>query len=174
MIQSHFRIVSAEKLNENAIRLIGGDWMLITAGVPDDFNMMTASWGCLGVLWNKPVAVCFIRPQRFTLQYVKVRDYFTLSFFEEKYREVLNYCGSHSGREVDKAKALKLATVVTDKGNVAFLQARLVLECRKLYSDSLKAEHFTDRLVEQRTYPSGDHHQFFIGEIENCFEKLKP
>ena len=67
---------------ENAIKLIGSDWMLITA--KDEpagrVNAMTASWGCLGVLWNKPVCVCYIRPQRHTFGLVEREERFSFAF----------------------------------------------------------------------------------------------
>ena len=71
--------------------------MLITAGEMNSFNTMTASWGSLGELWNKKVCFCFVRPVRYTYQFTENNDTFTLSFFEEKYRKVLNLCGTKSG-----------------------------------------------------------------------------
>ena len=58
--------IDIKRLNDNVFDLIGKEWILITAGSCDHFNMMTASWGCLGWLWNKPVAVIFVRPERYT------------------------------------------------------------------------------------------------------------
>ena len=143
--------------------------MLVTAGCKDDYNTMTASWGTTGILWNKPVAVCFIRPQRHTLQFAIKYEYFTLSFFNEQYHDILNYCGTHSGRLVDKARETGLIPIETGNGNVTFKQARLVLECRKLYSDFLNQKGFIVPEVAQRNYPNKDFHRFFIGEIENCY-----
>ena len=133
---------------------------------------MTASWGTTGILWNKPIAICFIRPHRHTFQFADRYDYYTLSFFEEKYRDILNYCGAHSGKNVDKIGQTGLKMLETSHGNVTFEQARLVLECRKLYSDLLKPECFIDPLIEKKNYPSKDYHRFFIGEIVECFKKL--
>lgn len=46
--------IEVSELNDNVFTTIGKEWMLVTAGTKDKFNMMTASWGCLGWLWNKP------------------------------------------------------------------------------------------------------------------------
>ena len=82
---------------------IGRDWCLITAGNKGSYNTMTASWGGVGILWNKEVATCYIRPQRYTKEFVDREEYFTLSFFPDGWREALNFCGKYSGRDRDKA-----------------------------------------------------------------------
>ena len=98
-IDSHFKVVPPQQLTDNFIKLIGNDWMLITAGSEDKFNTMTASWGAAGILWNKPVAICFIRPTRYTFNFANQENIFTLSFFHETERYILNYCGSKSGKD---------------------------------------------------------------------------
>ena len=65
-MNEEFTRISAEEIDQNIIKLIGKDWMLITAGGMDSYNTMTASWGQMGGLWNLPGAICFIRPQRYT------------------------------------------------------------------------------------------------------------
>ena len=97
------RKIDPKELTQNVFSAIGDQWMLITAGTPEHCNTMTASWGGLGVIWNIPSATCYIRPQRYTKEFVDREDYFTLSFFGEEHRKSLQLCGSRSGREVDKA-----------------------------------------------------------------------
>ena len=156
--------VPPDALRENAIRLIGTDWMLITAGTPESFNPMTASWGGLGVLWHKPVCFCFVRPQRHTYRFMEAGDRFTLSFFPEAFRGALNLCGTLSGRDVDKAARAGLTPEATPSGAVAFAQARLVLECRKIYFQDLDSGHFLDPGIA-KNYPDRDYHRMYIGEI---------
>jgi flavin reductase (DIM6/NTAB) family NADH-FMN oxidoreductase RutF len=168
---NNWQKITVEGIHENLIRLIGTDWMLITAGTTDSFNTMTASWGTLGVLWNKPVSIIFIRPQRHTYQFANSHPYYTLSFFDSKYRDILNYCGSHSGKDVDKIKNTGLLPVQTDLGNIYFEQAKLVVECKKLYTDDLKENSFIELGLIRMHYPAKDFHRFFIGEIVNVFEK---
>ena len=95
-MNEEFTRISAEEIDQNIIKLIGKDWMLITAGGMDSYNTMTASWGQMGVLWNLPVAICFIRPQRYTYAFTEKEEYYTLTFFEKEYRPALNFCGSKS------------------------------------------------------------------------------
>ena len=108
--------------------------MLITAGTPESYNTMTASWGGMGVLWNKNICFCVIRPTRYTYQFIEKTDVFSLSFFEERYRQALEVCGTKSGRDIDKAAVTGLTPVAGElDGTTNFQQARLVIECKKLY-----------------------------------------
>ena len=95
--------IDVKSLQDNVFSLIGDRWMLITAGTAERCNTMTASWGGLGVLWGAPAATIYLRPQRYTKEFVD-REYFTLAFFGEEQRKALTLCGSKSGREVDKVK----------------------------------------------------------------------
>ncbi len=171
MIDTLFNTVKPEELTYNFFRLINDDNMLITAGQSGGYNTMTASWGTAGILWNMPIAICFIRPHRYTFQFAEKSDYFTLSFLEEKHRNILNYCGSHTGRDVNKAEQTGLHVLETGMGNVTFSQARLVLECRKLYADFLREENFLIQGITAKFYPDKDFHKFYIGEIKSCFLK---
>jgi flavin reductase (DIM6/NTAB) family NADH-FMN oxidoreductase RutF len=165
-----FKEISPFAISENAIDLIGKQWMLITAGNSKSYNTMTAAWGGVGFLWNVPVTYIFIRPQRYTYQFAEEFDDFTLCFFERKYKNVLTYCGTHSGKDYDKAKETGLTVRETDSGNVYFEQAKLVIECTKIYWDDLKPEHFVDRLIN-RNYPNKDYHRMYVGKILKCWEK---
>jgi flavin reductase (DIM6/NTAB) family NADH-FMN oxidoreductase RutF len=168
-VSNNFKKVEVESLNENVFKIIGDDWMLITAGRIDNFNMMTASWGTMGILWNKPIAICFIRPQRYTYNFAEKYDYYTLSFFKEKYRNILQVCGSRSGRNINKVEATGLKPLVTALGNICYEQSRLFLECRKLYYNDLIPENFVIPEIAHQNYPTRDFHRFYIGEIVNCY-----
>jgi len=164
--------IEVKSLNDNVFETIGKEWMLITAGTVDKYNTMTASWGCLGWLWNKPVAVVFIRPERFTHDFAERNDCMTLSFLghSEEARRIYNFCGSKSGRDYDKAKETGLNPVATEMGNVAFKQARLTLECRKLYKDSIKSANFlTPNQSQWYGGVHGGYHDFYVLEIVNAY-----
>lgn len=163
-----FKEMPVQDLDDNVFKAIGDDWMLITAGKPDDFNTMTASWGTLGILWHLPVAICFIRPQRYTFGFAEESDYYTLNFLEEGYRDILQFCGSQSGRDTDKIAETGLIPRESGQGNVFFEQCRLVLECRKLYSDWIKEDQFIIQNLISKNYPKKDFHKFYIGEITSC------
>jgi len=167
---SEFKNIDPEQINENAFRLIGKDWMLITAGKRGDYNTMTASWGGLGILWHKPVAFCFVRPNRHTYGFMERYDYYTLSVYPEEFRKTLEFCGAKSGRNVDKIKETGLVPVSGVTGAVYFEQARLVLECRKIYHHDIDPQRFLDPGIHQN-YPIKDYHRMYVGEVLNCLTK---
>ena len=163
-----FNIIKPEEITDNTFKLIGTDWMLITAGPPEAHNTMTASWGGLGVIWNKNVCFCVIRPTRHTYGFIEKADNFTLSFFEDKYKSALTLCGTKSGRDIDKAKATGLTPVSgTLPGTTYFEEARLVIECRKIYYQDIDPKHFLDPKIDEN-YPEKDYHRMYIGEILEC------
>jgi flavin reductase (DIM6/NTAB) family NADH-FMN oxidoreductase RutF len=167
-----FKSINPFSLKENVFDMLQDEWMLITAGKPNDFNTMTAAWGGFGILWRKPIAIIYIRPQRYTYKYTEQEERFSLSFFGHKnHRKALSFCGSKSGRVYDKPKETGLTAALTPENNIAFQEARLVFDCKKLYADDIKPEHFFDIELEQSIYPTKDYHRFYIGEIVGCYEK---
>ena len=166
---NNFKKTNWEALNKNAVELIGKDWMLITAGKINDYNMMTASWGGLGWLWEKPVSFIFVRPQRYTHKFTEREDYYTLCFFDEKHREILSKMGSVSGRNFDKMNYEKLTAIETENGSVAFVEAAIIIECRKLYVTKIKEEDFVDKKIPTKVYPAKDFHTMYVGEIVNVW-----
>lgn len=156
-------------LSFNPFERIGKDWCLITAGTPESYNTMTASWGGVGILWGKEVVTCYIRPQRYTKEFVDREEYFTLSFFPDGYRNALSFCGTKSGRDYDKAAETGLTPLFTDN-TVAFEEANLVLVCRKLYAQSMTEESFVDREVLEKDYPNRDLHTVYVGEIIKAYK----
>lgn len=165
-----FKKISVNAVNENFFSKLNNDWGLLAVGKPDKFNCMTISWGSLGIMWNRPVIFCFVRPQRYTFEFMEKNHYFTLSFFDNEYKQALNFCGSHSGRNTDKMKMTGLVVHPTDMGNVIFEQAQLAFECKKIYTDVIKSESFVDHSIIKMTYPGNDFHHMYIGEIVNCFK----
>lgn len=165
-----FKQINPEQIPGNIIKMLANDWMLITAGNDTEFNMMTASWGGLGYLYNKPVAFCFINPSRHTYQLMEKGDTYTLTFYTETYRDALNYCGSNSGKDLDKVKATGLTPVTTPSGSKAFSEAWMIIECRKLVAQSITPEAiFNSQLKEE--WSGKPLHKMYIGEILNVWVK---
>lgn len=160
---AEFLNISPDMIETNVISLIGNEWMLITAEKDGVCNTMTASWGGMGVMWNKPSAFVFIRPQRYTFEFVEASDTLTLSFFDEKYRDALKLCGSVSGRDRDKITESGL-TLTHRCGMSCFEEAKLTLFCRKRYSQYLTEDSVCDPSVKNN-YTAGDYHKMYICEI---------
>lgn len=167
---SGYKQIAPDKIPGNIIKMLSEDWMLITAGNNDKFNMMTASWGGIGFLYQKPVAFCFINPARYTYQLMENNDTYTLTFYTEAYRDALKYCGSKSGKDVDKVKGSGLTPITTPTGSKAFSQAWLIIECRKMVSQSLTPESIADKSIKGE-WAGKQMHKMFIGEIINVWVK---
>jgi flavin reductase (DIM6/NTAB) family NADH-FMN oxidoreductase RutF len=169
----NFKLIKPEAIIDNPFKLIGEDWMLITAGKAENhktFNTMTASWGGLGILWHKPVSFCFVRPTRHTYEFMERNQQYTLSFFDNAFRGALNICGTLSGRDTDKAAKAGLTPFEIQPDAVTFKEARLVMVCQKLYYQDLDPGHFLDPALE-KNYPQKDYHRMYIGEVSAAFVK---
>lgn len=158
-----FKEINPKDISFPLFKFIGDEWMLITAGNKDSVNTMTASWGGAGVLWNKPVAFSFVRPQRYTFEFMEKEQYFTLSFFYADMKQALKVCGSKSGRDIDKIKETGLIPQY-DLEAPYFQQAKMVLVCKKLYGQFIKPEFFINEEIKD-FYPNKDYHKMYIGEI---------
>ena len=159
--------IDIKALQGNAVSMFDDKWCLITAGTKDSYNTMTASWGAMGELWNKDVCFCFVRPQRYTSEFIEKEEYFTLSFFAEDYKKALTFCGRNSGRDVDKAKETGL-TARAEGNSVSFEEAEIVLLCKKVAFQDIKPEGFLDPTIDSACYPDKDYHRMYIGEIISC------
>ncbi|MCQ2118836.1 MAG: flavin reductase [Bacteroidales bacterium] len=155
---------------ENAIDLIAKQWMLVTAGTRESYNTMTANWGGVGYIWHRNVAFVFVRPERYTHDFMEREDIFTLSFYPEEYREALSICGTKSGRDIDKAAATGLVPEELPSGAMTFSQARLTLQCRKLFKSEMKDADFIERSIVDRWYgENGGFHTVYVAEIEKVY-----
>ena len=162
-----FKEVNIKEINENFIKIVSDEWMLVTAGNKNKFNTMTASWGGFGEMWNKDVAITVIRPQRYTNEFVEKEEYFTLSFYGDN-KDIHKVCGNKSGREVDKIKETGL-TPVFDENSVYFEEARLVVICKKIYCQKIEPECMIDKSNDK--WYENDYHYTYVGEIVKTLVK---
>ena len=160
------REISPKEFNESSFKVIGSDWMLITAGTKEDYNTMTASWGSFGVMWNKNVVNVVLRPQRYTKEFVDANDRFSLTVFDRKYKKDLGYLGSVSGRdEKDKISKTSLTVDFIDEVPV-FKEARITIIAKKLFVQRYTEDSFLDKTLIEKNYPNKDYHDMYIAEIE--------
>ena len=163
-----FSEISAKEINENFIKNIADEWMLIAAGDKDGYNMMTASWGFMGEMWGADSVIAMVRPGRYTMEFIDKNDYFTLSFYGER-KDIHKVCGSMSGRDVDKTEMTGLTPVFSDN-SVYFNEARLVFICKKQYVSPLTENGFCDTEPLNKWY-NNDLHNMIIGKIEKVLIK---
>lgn len=164
------REITCDKLNENAFNLVGKDWFLFTAEKDGKVNTMTASWGGIGVLWGKNVAYMFIRPQRYTKEFVDAADRLSISVLPNSFKKELGYLGSVSGSDEDKIAKSGL-TVNKYEDVPYFEEARLTFICKKLYAQNLEEGCFIDKDMIDKWYPEKDYHTMYVVEIEKILEK---
>ena len=157
-----FKEIKAANIKGNLIEKISNEWMLISAGNENGYNMMTASWGFMGEMWGKDTAIAMIRPQRYTMEFIEKSDYYTLSFYGEQ-RDIHKVCGSKSGRDVNKTELAGLTPIFSDN-TVYFEEADLVIICKKQYVDTIKEENFIDS-SPLKWYGNKDFHNMVFGEI---------
>lgn len=160
--------IRPEDLQFNPFEKIGKDWLLLTAGTAASYNTMTASWGGVGVLWGKNVLTCYVRDSRHTYSFMENNPLFTASFFDESQRDALRFCGSHSGRDCDKAKETGLTPTFL-AGGMTFAQARQVYVCKTLYTLPLTLDGARDACVNA-CYEKDALHTMYIGEILGVYE----
>ncbi len=146
--------------------LFNSRWGLVTAGDASRYNTCTISWGSLGTLWGRSVATVYINPDRYTWEFLKDSDTFTVSFYPPEYRDALGYLGSHSGRDGDKVSAAGLTPRPMD-GAVTFAEAELTFLCRKLYQGEFHREGLADE-IDRGVYGNWRPHWMFVGEIIGC------
>lgn len=158
------------KLNENFIKIISEDWMLLAAGDEKKHNEMTVSWGGMGFLWNEPVATVYVRPQRYTDLFMQQKTNFSLCVFDNTYRDMLKKAGAISGKDIDKTQELRLSPLY-NKDTVYFEQARLVLLCEKVYADKIEPQNFINADMSDKFYPNKDYHTLYIGTIKKVLIK---
>ncbi len=163
------REITPDKIDKNVFEAIGKEWMLVGAQADGKVNAMTASWGGMGIMWNKNVVFVFIRPQRYTKKLIDAGEYMSISFFDESYRNMLTYMGKASGKDEDKIEKSGL-TIIQDKAPV-FEQAQMTLVCKKLYSQALTEKGFYDKTLTKTFYPQNDYHEMYVAEIEKVLLK---
>ncbi len=149
--------------NVDSFRIFEKDWALLTAGTPEHYNTMTIGWGGLGTLWGKPVTTVYVKPIRYTHEFMDADEYFTVSFYSEKYRRALALLGSLSGRDCDKTAKAGLTLRLLDHA-VTFQEAKVTLLCKKIYRQDLDTAVMPQDVVADY-YAAEAPHTMYIGEV---------
>ena len=160
-----FEKVNIQDLKFNPFDEISNHWVLISAKKDGVVNTMTASWGQLGHLWGKNVMTVYIRPQRYTKEFVDAGEFFTLTFFDGERKEEMGYLGKVSGRDEDKISKVGFHVVKTDEEQPTFEEGKMVFVCKKLMETQLNPEEFIDPEVDGRWYPQKDYHHMYTAEV---------
>ena len=159
-----FQPYPIDVLEMNPFTKIGKEWALVTAGNKSKCNTMTVSWGGVGVLWGKNVVYIFIRDSRYTKEFIDNGDFFSISFLDNAYRDALNYCGAHSGRDADKFEEAGLTPAF--RHSIPYPdEANFVILCKKMAAVPITEDSFVDPSISKKWYADGDMHTMYVGEI---------
>lgn len=159
-----FKEIKFEEIKENLGVTLAKKWTLITAGNQEKLNTMTISWGAFGELWYKNMVTVYIRQTRYTVEFLEKEEYFTISFYDDKYKKQLGICGSKSGRDIDKVKEISF-TKKYDKAPY-FEEANLVLICKKVAKTNMKNTEIYDKQIKEKEYNNEEYHYMYNGIIE--------
>ena len=164
--------VLATTVKDNVIDEFKNKVALVTARKKDgSFNMCTIAWGSIGEIWSKEIVTVYVKPIRFTDSFLKEDDYFTVSFMDDSLRDDVMYCGTHSGKDVDKIKNTNLKPIVLENG-ITFEGFRRVYVCKKIYQGQFKLDEFVDgQTVIDKYYKAEDPHNIYLGEILKVLEQ---
>lgn len=168
-----FTSIEPTEIAANVFKLVGEDYTVITGGRADDFNSMTASFGGWGQLFDYPTTWCFLRANRYTLEYIKEKKTYTMSYFADRYKDQVLYFGSQTGKGTDKMKNSTLSAVETPMGNMAYKEAQLILECEVIEITTVNpADFYSERgkqFVEEAYKEANDYHKLVFGKITSVW-----
>ena len=165
-----FQKITTDIMEINPFEKIGKDWMLVTAGNEEKVNTMTASWGALGQMWGKDAAFIVIRQSRFTKEFIDREGKFSLSFPKDKYRKLMKFLGTVSGRNEDKIKESGID--IGYYNGVPYVdQANLLLICKVMSATLIKPEDFKDKDIDMAWYKDKDYHTLYITEITDILAR---
>ncbi|MDR0510204.1 MAG: flavin reductase [Rikenellaceae bacterium] len=172
---SLFRQISPEEIPDDAFTLAGKVFPVITAGRTEHYNAMVGSGGGFGVLFRKPVAWCIMRADRYTLELIERERIYTMSYFSDEYRERAMFLGSKSGRGSDKMTQVELTAARTPDGNIAFAEARLIVECSLLQVTVPSVDDFCTQqardYINEACKEKGHYRKYLFGEIVRVWMK---
>jgi flavin reductase (DIM6/NTAB) family NADH-FMN oxidoreductase RutF len=170
-----FKKIEPTEITDNVFKLVGQDYTVITAGTDSAYNSMTASYGGWGQLFELPVTWCFLNASRYTLEYMKREQTYTMSYFADQFKEDVLFFGSKSGRTSDKMKESKLTPAKTPSGNITYKEARLIIECKLLEETETNPKDFyTEKGKEfvekgKKDGNGKEYHKLVFGEITNVW-----
>ena len=148
------------------------DAELLAAGDKEKSNAMTIGWGGIGTLWGRTALTVYVAEKRYTKEFMDKAEYFTVMAFDVEQSKVLNYMGTKSGRDGDKAQALGLHTAYTANGTPYYTEATIVIECKIMYAAPFDPQYFKSDAPKKMyaNFPAGIH-SMYIGEVVNAWKK---
>ncbi|WP_246566404.1 flavin reductase family protein [Tissierella simiarum] len=157
-----------EKLKEMLDQINKGAFLTVTDG--ERTNTMTIGWGNVGVVWSRPMFMVAVRYSRYTYGVLEKAKDFTVSIpIKKDLKKALAYCGSYSGRDVDKFKECNLTPKKGRKVVSPIVSdCELHYECKIVYKQAMEPATL-DEDIKNRYYVNNDYHVLYFGEIVDCY-----
>ncbi len=144
--------------------------VLLTTKADGKVNTMTISWGHMGTIWGKPVFIVYVRQSRHTKAMLEANGEFTINVpMGEIDKQILGFCGTKSGRDVDKIAAMGLHLEEPEVISVPGIrELPLTLECKVIYKQDQVLENIPEDVLA-RYYPEPDRHTVYYGQIVDAY-----
>ena len=156
--------VAEESIN----KIKSGAFLTVKSG--NALNTMTIGWATFGVVWSKPSMMVAVRSSRHTFGIIEASKDFTVTVPTEDMHKEIAYCGSKSGRNVDKFKMCSIETTDSRQVTSPIIKTRgRHYECKIIYKSAMDPAHL-DRTYDSSLYPKKDYHTLYFGEILACYE----
>jgi len=138
----------------------------------EKINIMTIGWAAIGFMWKKPIMTVMVRKSRFTHHIIEKASSFTVSIPTDDLKEVLNFCGTKSGRDVDKFKECNLTIVTAQKVDTPIINiSGFHYECKIVFKSEMNPDLLCKEYKED-VYADNDYHTFYFGEIVACYKTI--
>jgi len=150
-----------------------GKGAFLTVKDQNELNTMTIGWGNVGVIWGCPIFTVLVRHSRHTHKIIENTDQFTVSVpIHGQLKRELDYCGTHSGRDVDKFSELGLELIEEKQLDTPFIKgADIHYECKIVYKQNINSELLYDEKIREKYYPQDDYHTIYYGKIINTYQE---
>ena len=155
-----------KKINVSPFTNFGYDWALVTSGTKEKFNSMTIGWGEMGTLWGFPVIQIFIKPIRYTFDFLKENDIFTVSFYDKKYRKKLGIIGTVTGRNNNKVDMVGFTPQFLENGGITYKQASVTYVLKKILIQQIDKNLIPEFAITEY-YTTEEPHYIIIGKVES-------
>ena len=150
---------------------------VLSAGDKNSYNSMIIGWGLIGAAWQKPLFIVYVKPDRYTYQFMEKTTYFTFNFFrKDLYKKFVPY-GNKSGREINKEEISGTHIKFLDNGGNTFEEAEEVYVCKMMAKSHLEHENIAPEIIEfyekasTAFNQSKEPHGIYIGEIIEHYKR---
>ncbi len=148
-----------------------GAFLVVKSKDNKKINIMTIGWAVIGFMWRKPIMTVMVRESRFTHHIIEKASSFTVGIPTDDLEEALDFCGTKSGRDVNKFKAFNIAVIPAKQVNTPIINiSGLHYECKIVYKSRINPD-FLCKEYKENVYVDNDYHTLYFGEIVDCYKQ---